>query len=127
MKLSGWSIRQIRERRSGGPGEICSDRDFPNRLNSRSLAFCDLRREFLSRPKQESYQARLPTRSSEVGIRIQNKDCLRAHMFRTRVPNTPLNTSNLSGNGEHSVKPGTVQEKHIIGHRSCISRGLHEA
>jgi hypothetical protein len=44
-----------------GRGRRIPTGKIPCRLNSRSLAFCDLRLEFLSRPKQESYQARLPT------------------------------------------------------------------
>jgi hypothetical protein len=54
---------EINQKEMVGRGRLIPTGDIPSRLNSRSLAFCDLRHDFLSRPKQESYQARLPTRA----------------------------------------------------------------
>ncbi|OLS30339.1 MAG: hypothetical protein ThorAB25_10400 [Candidatus Thorarchaeota archaeon AB_25] len=64
MKLYGILDSEFVQIEMVGRGRRIPTGEIPSRLNSRSLAFCDLRRDILSRPKQESYQARLPTHAA---------------------------------------------------------------
>jgi hypothetical protein len=64
MKLYGRLDSEFVQTEVVGRGRHIPTGEIPSRLNSRSLAFCDLRRDVLGRPKQESYQARLPTHAA---------------------------------------------------------------